>query len=158
MNIRKEQFGNLSVEFIKGLPFIERFTIQEYRHPSDEVSSYLITLRRSELISDLDAFILLLERLEYHEEEWNWNEKLVKSCRGTVLNKIFNFINKDGVCAKIDSHTLTKKISEVDIEIDVYREITKESCNFIIFDNWNLLQSVGRNDNTYYLFIWYTTA
>lgn len=158
LKINIQQFVGLAAQLDEMLPFIEHFTIEEYRHPADEVSSFLITLKRAEIDSDLKAFILLLERLEYHEEEWNWNEKIVRSCRDTVLGKIFKYISKNGVFINIDSQTITKKISEIDIDIDVYKEITTESCNIIIFDEWNLLQLAGKNADNYYLFVWFTTA
>ncbi|MDQ0899422.1 hypothetical protein [Paenibacillus sp. V4I7] len=157
MGIHKEQFENLSEQLIKGLPFIEHFNIDEYRRPSDEVSSFLITVKRDMIQSEINAYILLLERLEYHEEEWNWSEKLVLSSRDAVLNRILNRIDK-GVFSSIDSQMLAKKILEVDIDIDVYRELTNESSNIIIFDDWNLLEIMGRNEDNYFLFTWYTTA
>jgi len=158
MNIYKEQFVDLSLHKERGIPYIHHFTIEEFRSQTDESCSTLITLKKSEIDSEIHAFILLLERLEYHEEEWEWNEKLVVASRDTVLHKIFTYMREKGDFARIDFQTASKKINEFDIDIDVNKELTEDSHNVIIFDGWNLLQVAGSNADHYYLFTWYTTA
>ena len=138
--------------------FADEFRIQAYIDPASEVSSYFISLNRGYVNTIIEGFILLLERLEYIEEEWEWDKTLVKHNRINVLYKAVYYVMKNGLFEEISGTTAVKKINEMNADIELEHEIANDSNNVVIFDDWNLFQLLGHNEEIVYLYIWYTTA
>ncbi|MCY9517871.1 hypothetical protein [Paenibacillus apiarius] len=159
MIINREQVTSfLSHLHTKEFLFADEFRIQAYIEPASEVASYLISLDRRYVNTIMEGFLLLLERLEYIEEEWEWDKTLVEQNRISVLYKAVYYVVKNGLFAEISRQSAVEKINQMNTDIECEREITDDSSNVVIFDDWNLFQLLGSNQDNVYLYIWYTTA
>ncbi|MFW5437580.1 hypothetical protein [Paenibacillus apiarius] len=159
MIINREQVTSfLSHLHTKEFLFADEFRIQAYIEPASEVASYLISLDRRYVNTIMEGFLLLLERLEYIEEEWEWDKTLVEQNRISVLYKAVYYVVKNGLFAEISRQSAVEKINQMNTDIECEREITDDSSNIVIFDDWNLFQLLGSNQDNVYLYIWYTTA
>lgn len=139
--------------------FVDHFHIQEDRQPRWEASAYLLSLEKTEVPHPVDAFLLLMERLEYWGEEWAWEEINVKnSNRQLVLSRVIDPLIRFGVFMKIDVKNTLGKLEELGIEIDFGSIVTAGSTNTLIYDEWNDFLLFGGNANHYYVIQWYTTA
>lgn len=159
MIINREQVTSfLSHLHTKEFLFADEFRIQAYIEPASEVASYLISLDRRYVNTIMEGFLLLLERLEYIEEEWEWDKTLVEQNRISVLYKAVYYVVKNGLFAEISRQSAVEKINQMNTDIECEHEITGDSSNVVIFDDWNLFQLLGSNQDNVYLYIWYTTA
>ncbi|MBN3527360.1 hypothetical protein [Paenibacillus apiarius] len=159
MIINREQVTSfLSHLHTKEFLFADEFRIQAYIEPASEVASYLISLDRRYVNTIMEGFLLLLERLEYIEEEWEWDKTLVEQNRISVLYKAVYYVVKNGLFAEISRQSAVEKINQMNTDIECEHEITDDSSNVVIFDDWNLFQLLGSNQDNVYLYIWYTTA
>lgn len=144
---------------IQSQQFLDNFIIQEYRDPAWEESAFLLELRRNELENPVAGFTLLLERLEFLEQEWIWKkENVINKNRLNRLNNTIGSITNNGVFKEVDREDVLKKVNEIDVNFDLNTTINEESKNILIYDDWNLLLLIGSNPQNYYLLIWYTTA
>ncbi|MFS0557667.1 hypothetical protein [Brevibacillus sp. 179-C9.3 HS] len=139
--------------------FVDHFHMQEDHQPRWEASAYLLSLEKTEVPLPADAFLLLMERLEYWEQEWAWEEKSVtNSNRRLILCRVIDPLIRSGLFKEIDvKHTLGK-LDEQDIEFDYRSIVTADSTNSLIYDEWNDFLLFGCNAHHYYVIRWYTTA
>ncbi len=140
------------------LPFKSNFQIQEYIVLRDEVYCYLLSIEKSEVKSEMEGYILLQERLKYCEDELLWEEKSVIQNRIGILNQILHYSIENGDFRVVSSDEASQRINQLDIEINYKDILISNSKNLVIYDDWNLYELFGENENDYYLFIWYTTA
>ncbi|MCG7380824.1 hypothetical protein MH215_27965 [Paenibacillus sp. ACRSA] len=155
--MKDKNFLELYQQLFDQLPFFDLFTIQEFTRPETEEASYLLSINKNLVSSEQEAFLLLLEKLEYLEEGLEWEETLVKENRQEVIKRILYYINKNGKVEGINSNEIIKKIEYYGGDINHESEFTN-STNTLIYDDWNLFQVLGSNETNYFLFIWYTTA
>ncbi|WP_310829159.1 hypothetical protein [Paenibacillus pedocola] len=106
----------------------------------------------------MEGYILLQERLKYCEDELLWEEKSVIQNRIGILNQILHYSIENGDFRVVSSDEASQRINQLDIEINYKDILISNSKNLVIYDDWNLYELFGENENDYYLFIWYTTA
>ncbi|NGZ76951.1 hypothetical protein [Saccharibacillus alkalitolerans] len=140
------------------LPFIADFEIRELHHPRWEASAYFVGLNRRGL-SEQDALLLLLERLEYAEREWEWSEEKAREARSAVLPRLLYYVTENGDFAPYGRTDIEERIAGLKLdELELTREIGEGERVLAIYDDWNLLQIFGRNEERDYVFLWETLA
>lgn len=158
MNINQEQLIELYKELpTSNIPFSNLFTVSEFKRPEWEETAFLVTLKKDVYI-ELQAFIMLIERLEYVQEEWDWNEPVVEENRPYVLRRIVEYLIDSQKYEKVDAITIIEKVNSLNLHVEFTGQVTKNSSNLIVYNDWNFFQVFGYNQENYYLITWYTTA
>lgn len=153
---------NAVVHCLQGIDtqkFVDHFHIQEDHQPRWEASAFFLSLEKTEIPHPAGAFLLLMERLEYWEQEWTWEKGSVKnSNRQLILSRVIDPVIRFGLFIEIDVKNTLGKLDEQDIEFDYRSIVTAESTNTLIYDEWNDFLLFGCNAHRYYVIQWYTTA
>ncbi len=136
------------------LPFTDRFRIQQWEYPDGEEGSFFLQLPKADAQSDLEAFGLLLLRLEFLEQELNWTKTEVEQAGTRILTTALSYMIDNGTCSPVEWKELLGRSSELTKgHLDIENEITGESRNLVLYDDWNLLQWFGMNSNDYYMYL-----
>lgn len=147
-----------NIDAYRALPFSNAFTIQEFTDNTWEVSCYLLSIKKSEGTSDNEGYLLLKERLIYFENNWKWEEAYVKLNRNQEMKDQVDNIIKNGSFKEASNKEVLDRLKQLNIHLNYERIINKDSKNLVIFDEWNLFETFGRDNEEYFLFVWYTTA
>jgi|AraplaMF_Col_mLB_1032019.scaffolds.fasta_scaffold04368_5 hypothetical protein len=140
------------------ITFVDEFSIRTFSRPSSEEAAFFITVSKDKTKSDLEAFLLLLERLEFAEQEWSWDKQHFEEISIHDLHHVLHYLVKNGEFLAIDGEAALRRIQVHADDFDVGSVVTIDSANVLLFDDWNLMQLFGYNQNNYYLYLWYTTA
>ncbi|MNR59730.1 hypothetical protein D3C85_1810500 [compost metagenome] len=75
-----------------------------------------------------------------------------------ILNQILHYRIENGDFKEVSSEEVIQRINQLDIALNYKDILITASKNLVIYDDWNLYELFGENDNDYYLFSWCTTA
>ncbi|MGM1049720.1 MAG: hypothetical protein ACQEXX_26795 [Bacillota bacterium] len=160
LNLSKTELASLKHNLTEqSLPFTVQFEIQEWNYPAGEAGAYFLKLPRTEVRSDLEGLALLLLRLEFREQEWSWDEKEVREVGPNALRTALTYLLDNGECTSLRwKEILDKAELYTEGHLELKNEVTFRSSNVMLYNDWNLLQLFGVNDEHYYLYLWYTSA
>ena len=128
-------------------------------HSVHEDYSFLVRVKKCFVYSELDAFLLLNERLEYYIQEWTEDEFLVNDQRMTTTMLFLIPTWKEMNVASITWKDFADQILEYPTskEFEFFYEDKQHSVCTLI-DRWNWIEAFGESDEEYFHFLWYTTA
>ncbi|WP_099192355.1 hypothetical protein [Tepidibacter mesophilus] len=164
--MKKEEINWIidNIEYIEKLKRDIKFDISEFSRDECEERSFMILVDKEDFCCELDAFIILIEKLEYEEQEWGQelfldNKNRIETFKKFLFTGLNNMFVKQ-IPYKEFEERVNQYLNGMDYlnAYSMFRCKTQNADITCLFDDWNLYQVFGVSEKNYFIYLWYTTA